>query len=63
MAMVLLAVTNDSRRLSTTMRSRSETSFRSALLMGKTPTTSSSYSWRLAGVSGMTVIVRGAVTW
>ena len=49
-------------RTSTTMRSRSMTSFISALLRYKVWTTDSSYSRRLAAVSGMMVIVRCALT-
>ena len=44
------------------MRSTSTVSFRSALLRKKVRTTSSSYSRRLAAVSGTTATVRGAVT-
>ena len=62
-AIVLFAVETESRRLSTTIRRMSAVSLRSALLSGNVWMISSSYSWRFAGVSGITVTVRGAVTW
>ena len=61
-AIVFVAVTGASRRASITIRSRSTVSFRSALLSGKVRTISSSYSCRLAAVSGTTVMKRGPVT-
>ena len=62
MVMALLAPIGAMRRASTTMRSTSTVSFKSALLRKKVRTTSSSYSRRLAAVSGTMVTVRGAVT-
>ena len=60
MAMALTPATGDSRRLSTTRRSRSSVSLTSALLRKNVRMISSSYSRRLAGVSGMIVIVLAA---
>ena len=59
-AMALTPATGESRRLSTTRRSRSSVSLTSALLRKNVRMISSSYSRRLAGVSGMTVIVFAA---
>jgi len=58
----LVAVIGEICRMSTTMRRRSMVSLRSALLRKIVLMTDSSYSRRLAGVSGTIVIVLGAVT-
>ncbi len=62
MVMALVAAVGARRRASTTMRSTSTVSLRSALLRKKVRTISSSYSRRLAAVSGTIATVRGAVT-